>query len=465
MRRWCMKREAGLRHGEQPGILSLFRRKAEHLEFLSHLLPKSRPSLLRRLQPKLRPSSLHRLPALLLIPALLLLGPAGCWDRQELNELGIISATGVDLTDTGRWEVSYQLVIPNAISAQGAYVGGSSSPVNVFTSVGDSFRGAVSRTTQEMSRRVYFSHNQVVVISEEAARRGINNLMEAYMRNGDSRETVTVLVTEGSARTILEQLLPMERISGVGINRLITLEEKYGGNFRQISMFEMMQDLLSPVHITAVPGIGLSGSGAAVDTVDAAKTTHTGAKVRLQKVAIFKNNKLAGWLSTHENRGLLWVTNRVKGSTVSFPCQGERQKLNSIRLKKQKTRVTPVRKGSGWLMKIESKATGVLMEYNCPGSMRKPQDLLPVEASIEAELKRDMEDGILAAQRLKADAAGFGNLLHLKHKEEWKQIESDWNERGFPKVEIEISVHVKLAKTGRSIESYNEAFEKSRKKE
>ncbi|MCM3746083.1 Ger(x)C family spore germination protein [Paenibacillus pasadenensis] len=408
-------------------------------------------------------SLLRRSLAALLL--LLLLGVAGCWDRQELNELGIISATGIDITDSGRWKLSYQLVIPNAISSQGAYVGSSASPVNVFTTEGDSFRGAVNKATQEMSRRLYFSHNQIVIVGEKAARKGIAPLIEAYMRNGDSRETVAIFVTEGTARKVLEQLLPLEKISGAGINRLIGLEEKYGGNFRAMTMFELGQSMLGPVHVGGVAGIGLRGNGDPVDSVDAAKATHTGTKVRLQKVAIFKENRMIGWMTSHESRGILWAKGWVKETSVSFACEGERLKRNSIRIRQKKGKITPIKQGSSWLMRVEVSGEGALMEYNCPGDMSKPGNLRPIAERIEQELKDDIEDSIRGAQSLHADIFGFGNLLLKQHTREWKKIHKNWNEQGFPKIESEVIVKVKINKTGRSVNSYNNTIKEMHDKE
>ncbi|QJC52341.1 Ger(x)C family spore germination protein [Paenibacillus albicereus] len=418
----------------------------------------------RRRESPRRRMTLRRLTLALLL-TLLPIGAAGCWDRQELNELGIISATAVDVTESGRWRISYQLVIPSAISAQGAYVGLSSAPFNVFTTEGESFRGAVSRATQEMSRRLYFGHNQIVVVSEEAARKGISELIEAYMRNGDSRETVMMFVTEGNARKLLEQLLPMEKISGAGIVRLITQEGNHGGNFRQMTVFNVAQDLLGPVRVTGVPGIGLSGSDEPVDSVDAAKKTYTGAKIRLQRLGAFKEGRLVGWLSTHEARGLLWVRGQAKETTVSFSCPDEKLKRNSIRLRRTHARVRPYREGEGWRMRIEESAEGTLLEYNCEGSLDKPQDLERLEERIERELRNDMESGIRASQRLGADLAGFGQALRLSDPRGWKEVEKEWNEQVYPQVRSEFDLHVKIARTGRSNRSYVQAAEDARRKE
>lgn len=63
---------------------------------------------------------------------------AGCWNRTELDELGITSATGFDRKN-GKWVLSYQLIVPStmgAIQGGGGGGGGSNPNVHTFTSEG-----------------------------------------------------------------------------------------------------------------------------------------------------------------------------------------------------------------------------------------------------------------------------------------------------------------------------------------
>ena len=39
---------------------------------------------------------------------------AGCWDRVEINNLGIVLAAGLDKTADDKFEISVQMAIPEA---------------------------------------------------------------------------------------------------------------------------------------------------------------------------------------------------------------------------------------------------------------------------------------------------------------------------------------------------------------
>lgn len=43
----------------------------------------------------------------------------GCWDRTEVNDLGLIMAAGLDLADNGNVELSVQVFTPSQSSSEG----------------------------------------------------------------------------------------------------------------------------------------------------------------------------------------------------------------------------------------------------------------------------------------------------------------------------------------------------------
>ncbi len=78
----------------------------------------------------------------------------------------------------------------------------------------------------------------MVVVSEEAAKAGIAPLLDVYLRNPDSRETVTVFLTHGRARLILEQLVPMEKIPAAAVLHMVQNETKNGSTLRAMTVFK-----------------------------------------------------------------------------------------------------------------------------------------------------------------------------------------------------------------------------------
>lgn len=396
---------------------------------------------------------------LLLCAALTML--SGCWNRVELNEIAIISATGVDWRD-GKWVLSYQIVLPKTISSQSGQSGAAA--VNVFSSEEDNFRSAISKASHEMSRRLYFAHNQIVIIGQDAARKGLDQLLEAYLRNHDSRETVSVFLTKGSARRIMEQLVPLDQIPGAAIHRMIENEGANNSSFSQMSINNVLMDLLGSSKATSIPVLILGGTGEGTDSVSKLGRTTSPSKVRLSELGLIVGDKLVGWVNDEQSSGINWLKNEVNRTTMSFACSDQKgqPKDSSVRILRAVTKRTPIYKDGKWRFDIRIKAEGTLLEYNCNGDLSKPGKTAEIEERIEYEIQQIVMDGWKAISGYKADVVGFGNLIHKKYPKLWKQEAENWREL-FPKTELNIKVDFSLSSTGLSGNYFKQVQEDSGK--
>ena len=130
----------------------------------------------------------------------------GCVDHTELNELGITTATGID-GRKGDWINTYQIIIPSAMTtgSGGSSTGASQSAVHTFTAHGKTLREAVTKSSLEYPRKLYFAQNNIIVIGKKTAEQGIEEVIDIYLRNLDSRETVKVFIANGEARDFLKK--------------------------------------------------------------------------------------------------------------------------------------------------------------------------------------------------------------------------------------------------------------------
>ena len=114
---------------------------------------------------------LFRAASSLLLIALCL---TGCGNRTELNELGITTATGYD-GQKGNWTITYQVIVPSAMSTGSGVAGGggSQAAIHTFSTKGSTIREAVAASSLENPRRLYFAHTNVIVIGKGTAEAGI----------------------------------------------------------------------------------------------------------------------------------------------------------------------------------------------------------------------------------------------------------------------------------------------------
>ncbi|WP_051251192.1 Ger(x)C family spore germination protein [Paenibacillus harenae] len=386
------------------------------------------------------------------VMALCLFMLTGCWDRIELNELAITSATSID-RDGEDWVVTFQVVIPSTISSgigiMGA--GSGSSPVIVYSTKGKTIREANSRSYLESPRKLYFAHNRVIVISEETARRGLNPILDVYLRNPDARETVDVLISRGNSRNVLEQLMQIERIPGNGIREINNREEKYLSALPEVKMYELAMSLSSDSASTLLPEVYLSGK-TETDSLKVFEKTTLPSKIRLGRIAVIKKDKMVGWLSRQEGLGVAFIRNTVDKSFIAPACPNDPSKRASIFLGSSTTKLKPSLQDGKLSVKVQIKSSGSLTQTDCGAKdLNNPETIAELEKAAEKEIVTYAESGWRAVQRLKTDAVGFADMAHRKYRRQWHKWEKDWDSV-FADIQIEVTANVTLSNVGLSKE-------------
>ncbi|MBB6677854.1 Ger(x)C family spore germination protein [Cohnella lubricantis] len=193
----------------------------------------------------------------------------GCWDRLEIEDRAVVLGVSIDKappesanqeTEVAHVEganpippedmirVAVQIAIPGRIplgpgesGGGGGGGGGKSSAANtvwVLHVVGHSIDDALMNLQQQVASSLFFGHLRVIVISEEVAKKGLENINDYFRRNSEVRRMAWILVAKGEAMQFLTAAPKLERVPTLYL--LSTLEEGFRmGKFPQdfIGMF------------------------------------------------------------------------------------------------------------------------------------------------------------------------------------------------------------------------------------
>lgn len=393
----------------------------------------------------------------------------GCWNRTELNELGITTATGFDKED-GVWKVTYQIVVPSAISSgagASSNSGVNQSAVHVFSSQGKTMREAVDLNNLENPRRLFFAHNNVVVLGKQAAEAGIDELIDLYLRNPDARETVQVIVTDGKARDIMQKFVPPERLPGSAIANILLKEKRLSSILPPVTIYDIALKLNSEAKAVGIPEIAVSGEDSdKLNTIDIYKRTSVPAKLRLNRLAVFKGDRMVGWIKQNDSLGLSWLMDKVKSVTYTIPCgsAGKQGEFFSYRVTSAKTKITPRKEGDGYVFGVKIRAGGDLLESTCPEDFKNPEVLKRLEHNIEAEIQKDVNNAWKTVQKYKADLPGFADKLHRKYPGEWKALNKRWDQE-LDDVKLDVSVKATIRRPGMFQKSFKALQKREEKQE
>ncbi|GMK38310.1 hypothetical protein PCCS19_13640 [Paenibacillus sp. CCS19] len=388
----------------------------------------------------------------------------GCWNRIELNELAITSATGIDW-DGRNWIVSYQVLIPAAISAGVGTTGGGTpqSPVIVYSTKGKSIREAMMHSYSESPRKLFYAHNRVVILSEEVARRGFNELLDVYFRNSGPRETVSMLVTPGKARRILEQFMQLQIIPGEGMKDIIMSEARNSSILPNIPVYQMAINLTSDAKSGVLPEIFISGKED-TSTLDSFTHTTIPSKLKLGRLAILQNDRMIGWMNRKQSLGVSFLRGEVKQTTIVVPCTDEEghSGFDTLLIQRASTKLkAKLTEGKlGYTAQVH--VAGALSESDCAQNLYKPDVIQKLESKGAQQIQTLLEGAWKQGQQMKADVFGAAEKAHRKYPKAWKQWSKDWNSV-FAEAPLEKDVQFRITRMGLSNKSFQYLTDKDKK--
>lgn len=395
------------------------------------------------------------------ISALLLLSLwlSGCGNRTELNELGITTATGYD-GHQGDWTITYQVIVPPAMSPGGGSGGGggSQAAVHTFSTQGKTIREAVAASSLENPRKLYFAHTNVVIIGKEAAEAGIAEIIDNYYRNPDARETVKVFTVEGEAKEYLTKLVPPEKLPGKALANILQRNKELGSFFPSTSIHELALQMISDSAAAGVPELTVSGSpDAKLDSMEIYQKTATAGKLRISRLSLFRKDRKVGVLDRQQSQGISWLNDQVQFTTFSF---GDDSGTTAVQVRKAKVKVTPVKGPLKFKVAVQAKVKAQILESTSGETISSAQGVENIRQHTQRAIEAQIREGWDTLQEFNIDLAGIGNKIHRKYPEDWHSMKSTWPEE-MADMDIDIDVKVDLTRPGLMQDSFSKLLGES----
>lgn len=378
----------------------------------------------------------------------------GCWDQNEIENLGIVQAVGIDSSEKGV-RLLVQVVNPKASSGGGGGGGamsaggggGAGGAFRNFSAEGESIFYAFRELSHISPRKLFYAHTQVIVISEELAqKRNIIEVLDFFDRNPQVRRQVWVVVARAGINEIFNQSAPLsttpaQDILGT-IDHVRSLSSHYGIN--RLGDFLKLIQAEGAEAYTA--GIDLMPSMARPQGITPRGEAEK--EIAIVDTAVFKKGRLAGWLNRPESRGLLWVRGKVVGGAIVIPCPGAQDKNISLEILRSKTRITPEISDGVVRFRVEVTEESNIDESSCSLQLNKPEVIREIEERQNEAIAGEITAALEKAQReLDTDVFGFGNVIFHNDPAFWREIKDQWGEL-FPNLEVEVEVSSRVRRTG-----------------
>ena len=337
----------------------------------------------------------------------------GCWDKTELNEMAIVSAVGLDRNKEGKLVGTFQIINPGNVAGALQGGGGSNPPISIYRATGNNVLELDGNASMKISRDMYFAHANLVVIGEELAKEeGLNDIFDAFERSPEFRATTRIVIARGvKARDIVETLTAIDKVSAEKVIRTIETTEKTQGKSISINLQEVIKNLLSTGKEPIISGFTVRGNTGKEDKMENTMSSDIEANPNAAGIGVFKDGKLIDWLDGDKAIGSMWVLDRIENVHLYLDWEGEKNAV-TYSVIRQKTNIGVKLVNGKPKISIKVRAEGDIREANVPLNLTDMHVLIDIERKLAKDLKKEMEDAIVRAQKNKSDIFGFGELMH-----------------------------------------------------
>lgn len=376
----------------------------------------------------------------------------GCWSRREIDTLGFVTALGVDRTEEGEIEITVHIAKPFAI-ARGTE--GNVSPEKSFwvvSSSGSTAFEAMRNLLLQSPRTPFYAHNRFILIGEECARGGVKDILDLFVRNGQARRLARMEVVKGSsAKNFLQQVefelerLPSEGEQGISrsVEEGLSAQpvESTLNSFLQCLETEGMEPIAVRLEVIPKKPDAPTNVGELLREEVRASSKHGGA-------AVFKGDKLVGWLNETEMKGVNWVVGKVRGGVLVIEQPNEKGRLVSLEVLRAKSKFQPEIENGRVSVTVRIEAEANLGEVQGTlDPMKYPQAWGEMESQMAEAIKKEVMAAISKAKELNSDVFGFGAALNRKQPKEWTSLKDRWDLE-FPRIDVKLEIKAKLRRTG-----------------
>ncbi|QFF99059.1 Ger(x)C family spore germination protein [Psychrobacillus glaciei] len=382
---------------------------------------------------------------------ILILFLSGCWDKRELNELAITVGIGLDKIDD-EYLVTAQVAVPSELSSKG---GAGHSQITIYQGKGTTVYEAIRQLTKSSPRIIYLGHLQMLIIGESLAREGIGDSLDFLARNWEVRWDFYVAVSKDStAEKILNVQTPLESVPATDMHFTLLNSDKTYANTTGVTLIDLLTDLEKTGKQPVLTGVYILGDSKSGSNKSNVESIMPSAQIEFDGLAVFKRDKLVGWLSEDDTKSYNSVINHIKRSvsTISCPKKG---KANIEVYRFDSKMKGKMNKGKPEI-DIHIQVDGDIGAIECEMDLTKEESLHALEKIYKKEEKDSIEKTIKKVQKeIGVDIFGFGAAIYHDDHKAWEKVKDQWDEE-FLDVKVNIKVDVELKLIGAINNSFKE---------
>lgn len=369
----------------------------------------------------------------------------GCWNYNELNQIAIVTALGIDSDEeSNTYKVS--AMISNAHSTQSNTKEGQSQTV-IIEGKGHTISEALNDIDLQSPKQIYLSSLNVIIFSEDVAKNGVNKIADFLMREPESRKKFYLLVTQDEkASDVLQILSPLEALPSQNIASNIIEATNYQAMIADINYSDFIRTLIEPGKQPILSSIKISGDKKDGSKYNSLEQSKPAASIKLSNLAIFKEDVLQGFADKTESEGINLISNETKRITIEAKCDND---YMVAELNHPNNTITVSLNDNEPTVKMTLTSKGNITEMGCNLDLRDPKTIDNITKRFEKNTADIMNAGIKMAQKkYKSDILGIGRKFQKSYPKYFQEHQKNWDDEIFSKLKIQVSVDLDLETKG-----------------
>ncbi|KOR26280.1 Ger(x)C family spore germination protein [Clostridium sporogenes] len=370
----------------------------------------------------------------------------GCWDRVEIDKKAFVSILGVDSANDIGKEKQLEKISPNAsftgskfdkikvtyafpdISQLGPEKGGTAGENNMSVDA-YSMQDSIDKIVNKSSRSLSFGHLKLMVLNTSVLdySNTFKEVIDYLQREPSINRMMYIVFSEDKSEEILDFKPNMEKSVENYITGMLENNKKNNTAF-PLTLNEFLEET-SQNKTALIPIINIDKKNK---------------DLKISKVAVIKNDKIKGYISTDQANNIQLINKKFKGGTRTIIRDGSpldysiENSEREIKLKDKENLNFDIK------LNIEGQIKG----YNIDKQISSKSDISKIEENLNNAIAQEINEVIRISQsEYNTDILDLGEYVYKYHPTVWKKIKGDWNEL-YKTVNINVSVDTKVRRIG-----------------
>ncbi len=355
----------------------------------------------------------------------ILLPLSGCWNYREVESLVMVSGFAIDKGQNGyKYHITYEF-----LDLSNDKMGS-----KLIESDGDSIFDCARKAVGKIGKKLYFSDCKLVVMSKEIASGGILTLTDWLMRDTEPRININLAVSGEKTAADILRLKPIANPL-VGLEMWQALEKNIStlGEAPDIKLYEVNNVLAAETDSLILPLL--------ISSTDSKEKT-----AEFGGTAIFKDDRMVGYLNRDETKYLLMIRGQLKGGLLLTSMKDNNKDI-TLEISECKTKLAHSMTDQELSMDVSVNIKAFLAEDDTDKNYASIQGLDQIKESAKNTLDYGITTLVKKVQsEYGSDIFGFASSIHRTDPDLWKKLKPDWDKE-FKNLKITASSKVSILDT------------------